>query len=274
MSGVIAVQRAGSQLRYLKQMVENFEGFHAANFTREINQFCDFFTQDDVIGLISRALFQRIPTSPQAYQDRVQASGVVEALPEEPVAAFAFRWGILRLIRRGKVDLRFFVSNHFPGAHLNEMMMNWKRLIVHPFAEDCRTISDGLQERLGDDDWVRFEALVADYLDGPFAEVGFGPRAWNDDDDDAAEGDESAPATKKPSAGTTPSLSGALSALEAAVNAIHAPARDDLLRDVAALRLEVTRRDVEGDRIRRRLESMAKAEGTLAAPCSEVEAAL
>ncbi len=273
MSGVIATQRAASQLRYLKQTLERFEAFHSANSKALIREFCDFFTQDDVIGIVASAVFERIPVSPQDWHDQVQSSGTVHPLPADPLGAFAFRWGCLRLLRRGKIDLRYFVANHFKGSHLNEMLMNWKRLIIHPFADDCRTLADDLLKQLGDDEWIRFHEVVAAYLDGPFGKCGFGPRSWTDDDDDAAAEAEtdSTPAPAAP-AKVTKDLVGALDALEAAVRGVGA--EGDLLKDVAALRLEGERRTRSASRIRARLASLSGEHADLAEACQDVERAI
>lgn len=271
MSGVIARQRAESQLRYLEQTLERFEAFHAANSNLLIREFCDFFTQDDVVGIIASALFERIPFSPKDWHDRAESSGSVLPLPEDPIGAFAFRWGCLRLLRRKKVDLRYFVTNHFQGSHLNEMLMNWKRLIVHPFAADCRVLVQDLLEGFGDEEWVRFHGVVADYLDGPFAERGFGPRSWGDDDDAAEAATAPAPSAASPPA-ASPDFDQALDALEAAVRASAGSA--DGIKDVEALRLEGQRPTRLPARIRARLASLSEGHPDLAQACRALEQAL
>ena len=84
--GVTAAQRIESQLRFLKQAVERLERFHAGNYTREINDFCDFFTQDDVVGQLSRALYQRpeaiLADEPVSSVDPARARDTVSLLTE------------------------------------------------------------------------------------------------------------------------------------------------------------------------------------------------
>jgi hypothetical protein len=278
---VIAVQRALSQLNYLKQYVERFETFHAANSKKEIREFMDFFSQDDVIGHVSRALFERMSMSAAAWHAEVQAGSKILPLPDDPVECFAFRLGTLRLCRRNKLDLRFFVANHFSGSHLNEMLMNWKRLIVHPFAADCRRFADAAVAALPESEWVDFEPHIHTVLDGAFRKTAFGPRAWTDADEKAEEAAEAksnpAPAAANPS--TTPTLASALDSLEAAVRSylLRAAARkgvgDDLLRDVQALRLETQRRVPMRPRTLARLAAIAS-HPQLTKACKDLEVLL
>ena len=269
MSGVLATQRVESQLRYLHQTLERFEAFHAANARLLVREFCDFFTQDDVIGIVAGALFDRIPTSPKDWHDRAELEKSLPPLPQDPLGAFAFRWGCLRLLRRGKIDLNYFVTNHFRGSHLNEMLMHWKRLVVHPFAADCRVLVAGLLEQLGDDEWIGFHQVVVDYLDGPFAARGFGPRSWTDADDE--EGTPPPVPSASAPAGAPKDLAAALDALEVAVRA--AGAVGDGLKDVAALRLEGQRHSGRPERVRARLAALSAAHAQLADVCRDVERA-
>jgi hypothetical protein len=270
--GVVAVQRAVSQLNYLKQYLERFETFHAVNYKKEIREFMDFFSQDDIIGHLSRALFGRMHMSTAAWHSEVTAGGRVLPLPDDSVECFAFRLGSMRLIRRNKLDLTYFVANHFPGAHLNEMLMNWKRLIVHPFAEDCRSMADALIAELPDEEWVELEPLIETVFDGAFREKAFGPRAWTDADDDAVEAAEKTqPAPKKaspPAPEASPSVSVALDRLKAAIEA--GSLDKDLLRDVEALRLEAQRQTPERARVHARLADLAS-HGSLAKACATLK---
>lgn len=254
-----------SSTRFLEQKVERFETFHVGNYRLFINDFCDWFVRDDVIGQVALVLHRRLQTSAPAWHEQTQRDGAVPALPEDPAEAMAFRFAVLRLIRREKVDLRFFISNYFPGAHLNEKLMHWKRLIVHPFAEDCRTLSRGMVQAMGSAEWVELAPLLEGYFDGPFQERGFGPRAWTDaDDDERTEAELGTSAAAVDAASQPPErvespLEAALAKLRMAIEeaSLTGDDRDDLLLDVQALNLETRRQTFRAPRFRARLDAMA-----------------
>lgn len=275
---------AESLLRFLEQRSEQLELFHSGNARLVIQQFCDFFDRDDVLCYVSQALQRRVETSPKAWHERALREGRVPPLPDDPAACMAFRYAVLKQVRMDKLDLRHFVSNLFPGSYLDEKLMHWKRLIVHPFGADCRTLSRGLIARLPAGDWVDMSALVDEYLDGPFREEGFGPRAWNDDDDRRVEAEEEArkqgralpppPAPSAPARGDD--AHAALDALEAALRSasLSDADRGDLLLDVAALRVELERPRRALERIGARLDDVAARAAETAQACDRVRAAL
>lgn len=277
--------QAESLLRFLEQKVGQFETFHVANYRHAINGFCDWFVRDDVNGIVANALYQRVPTDVLAWCERAQRESKLPELPQDPAAVFAFRWMTLRILRREKLDLRYFISILFSGNYLNEKLMRWKRLIVHPFAEDCRRLSKAVIERLPADGWVDLDALVGEVLDGPFKEIGFGPRPWTSDDDDepaaeeaaatpsAESAPEAAPAPAATPAPTADAVTRALDALEAAVQTAALPTRADQLIDVRALRLERERGAFLAARFRARLADLAR-HAPLAAACEEVTRSL
>jgi hypothetical protein len=207
------------------------------------------------------------------------------------------------------VDLRFFASNLFPGKFLDEKLMHWKRLLVHPFGEDCRTVARALLARLGDAEWVDVAALVDEYLDGPFRTEGFGPRAWTDQDDARVDADEkkrkaallggddpdrkapvappaaarSAPAkplrstivARRTVEATDAGLSAALEALSADLEA--AGETRDWRVDVEALRLEARRQQRRVDRMRGRVQALQASSGgddAVARACARMLAVL
>jgi hypothetical protein len=291
---------AESLLRFLAQRADQLEVFHSGNARLVIQGFCDFVDRDDVISLLIQALERRRTLGPKAWHDQAVREGKVPPLPEDPAACMAFRYAVLKLVRMDKIDLRYFVTNLFPGSYLDEKLMHWKRLIVHPFAADCRTAAKGVAARLGDDEWVDLSAIIDEYLDGPFQTEGFGPRAWGDEDDRRVEAEEAARKQGGPAAasapGPGPDLAGAahvahvasagaapaqargaaLAALEAAVRAAAdlAPAeREDLLLDVAALGVELERRERAVERLRARLDDLA-ARPALAEAARRARAAL
>ncbi len=184
--------RATSQLRFLAQRVELFERFHSANSRQVVRAFVEELERDDVLGYLAQALTRRAVVSPRGWLDEAQASGRVPPLPDDPVSAMALRWGVIKQVKLEKVDLRYFVSNLFPGAFLDEKLMGFKRLIVHPFAEDCRRLSAALLRDLGEAEWVDVEAAIEAYLDDGLRREGFGPGAWSDADDARVEAEEKA----------------------------------------------------------------------------------
>ncbi|MCO5169259.1 MAG: hypothetical protein M9894_23185 [Planctomycetes bacterium] len=279
---------AASMLRFLEQRSEQLEVFHSGNARLVVQQFCDFLDRDDVLSFLSQTLQRRVDTSPKAWHERALREGSAPPLPEDPAACMAFRYATLKLVRMDKLDLRHLVSNVFPGSYLDEKLMHWKRLIVHPFGADCRTLARGVTARLPEGDWVDLAALLDEYLDGPFVAEGFGPRAWSDADDEAVEVAEAArragrtpderPATPATPAPPTTAGGGdaraALDALEAAVRQTGEEARGDLLLDVAALRLELERGRRERARMAARLDDVAARAPAAREACARVRAAI
>lgn len=266
---------ARSGLNFLKQQVDRFETFHAANYQLHINEFCDWFVRDEVVALLYEGLRRHLTIAPKDWHDQANREGKVPPLPDDRASAMAFRFAVLRFVRRKKVDVRHFVTNHYPGAHLNEMMMHWKRLIVHPFAADCHTVADAVMARFGSAEWVDVVGIVDEYLSGDFQQEGFGPRAWTDADDERVEAAEAAakgkpappaPAPAAPAVGDDP-LSVALDALEVEVEGLRSK---DLLLDMKALRLELRRSSLERARVLRRLKSMVQTRDQLRTACDGV----
>ncbi|HBP16162.1 MAG TPA: hypothetical protein DEA08_00020, partial [Planctomycetes bacterium] len=232
---------AVSRLRYLVQQVDRFERFHAGSARLEINAFTDLFTTDDVLSQIWDALRAHLSVSPKAWHEQANREREVPPLPRGAADCMAFRFATFRYMKSDKADLQHFVSNLFPGSYLNERLMNWKRLIVHPFAADCRTLVRDLPGRLPETEWVQLDECLESYLNGPFEQVGFGPRAWTDADDERAAASlaqaEAATTPAEPVAETS-AVEAALAELEACVEAVHSSEREEVLLDLAALRIE------------------------------------
>jgi hypothetical protein len=176
--------RAISQLKFLKQHVDLMEPFHVGDYRKRLNEFIDFCDQDDVICYLSSAMHRWAGQRVKDWYDLCLKQNEVIPLPEDPLAAMGTRYLALKLVRQDKVDLRFVVSNLFPGSYLNEKLMHFKRLVVHPLGADMRTLSDGLLARLGDEEWVDVAGTLDAFLQGDFRQHAFGPRAWTDEDDD------------------------------------------------------------------------------------------
>jgi hypothetical protein len=279
---VTATQRAESALRFLKQKTERFESFHAANFQLIVREFVEFLERDDVLGFFVRALKGHITlTGPSWYQDTIQR-GSPAPMPQDPVACFAFRYDVIRLVRLEKLDLRYLASSFYPGAHLNEKLMHWKREVIHPFGEDCRRFADRAIAALPAADnngYIDALALFQEQL-GLFGPEAFGPRAWGDKDDEEAEARAKKPAidagapkpAPAPAAAAEPTdLGSALDALERAVLGAELDdgARADLGADVRALRLEASRARPRPERALARLDEIG-ARAPLAAAVDRV----
>ncbi len=278
--------RAASLLKFLTERVDLFERFHSANYKLAAQSFFDFFDRDDVIGEVQKVLSRRAPTTAKAWYERANASGAVPPLPERPDEAFAMRYALLKHVRMDKVDLRYFATNHFPGGFLDEKLMHYKRLVVHPFAADCRTLARLVTERL-EGEWVDVGALTDDVLGSDaFAAAAFGPRSWTDEDDKRVEAAEKAakrglggaapapaavavrttpvapaPVVSAPVTVTPPEASSethdALEALEAAAAGAGGEGAADLRLDLLALRVELGRGTRRPERLAARLDALA-----------------
>jgi hypothetical protein len=265
-----------SRLSYAVEQSQRFEAFHAANADLEIRAFVQLFTQDDVLTRVWEGL--RLHLDLAASDWHAQAEGMTVApLPSSAPAAMAFRFAVFRYAQRKKVDLRHFVSNHFPGEHLNARLMEWKRLFVHPFAADLRLLVERIERHLPQDEWVDLDAALAETLNTDIAQDGFGPRIWTDADDAAWEAAEaakkagqSAPAPVAPPASSADSsgaaaaeavlqLGGALQALrqELSAEGYDAEAHHDLTLDLDALELELERPTFHSVRFAARLDALA-----------------
>jgi len=266
---------AVSRLRYLVQQVDRFERFHAGSARLEINAFTDLFTTDDVLSQIWDELRRHLSVSPKAWHEQANREQRVPPLPEGAADCMAFRFATFRFMRSKKGDLQNFVSNLFPGSYLNERLMNWKRLIVHPFAADCRRLVSDLPGLLPQTEWVQLDEHLDAYFSGPFEEVGFGPRAWTDADDEGAEDSlaQAEAATEVAPAAEAGEVEGALAALEARVDEVAPSERDDVRLDVAALRIERGRPTFQRARFLARLQSLAE-RAPLKTACAALEAAL
>lgn len=266
---------AVSRLRYLVQQVDRFERFHAGSARLELNAFTELFTTDDVLSQIWDELRRHLSVSPKAWHEQAHREQKVPPLPEGAADCMAFRFATFRFMRSDKGDLQHFVSNLFPGGYLNERLMNWKRLIVHPFAADCRTLVAELPGLLPQTEWVQLDEHIDAYLSGPFESSGFGPRAWTDADDEGAEASQAQAeaATTLDSPAEASEVESALAALEARVDDLAPGERDDVLLDVAALRIERGRPTFQRARFLARLHSLAE-RAPLATACAALEAAL
>lgn len=265
-----------SRFAYAVEQSQRFESFHAANADLEIRAFVQLFTQDDVLTRIWEAL--RLHLDLAAADWHAQAEGMTVApLPSSPPAAMAFRFAVFRYAQRKKVDLRHFVSNHFPGEHLNARLMEWKRLFVHPFAADLRLLVERIERHLPQDEWVDLDAALAETLGTDIAQDGFGPRLWTDADDAAWEAAEAAKRGQAPSASAVEEapaqgdsdesgaaaeavlqLGEALQALrgQLAEADFEAEASHDLTLDLDALDLELERPTFHSERFAARLGAL------------------
>lgn len=286
-----SVPHAASRLEFLVQRLEAFERFHSGDARLRIQELVDLIERDDVLGCLRRAVEEAQRGSAQEWFEVGFRIGSLPPLPEEPAAALGLRWSILRRVRQDKVDLRQFVATTCPGAHLNEKLMHWKRLVVHPLAHDLRALCDLVREEL-QGEWADIEAVTGAVLRGSFAARAFGSRPWNDEDDARATAAEqaarprreppaspAAPAPPPPGSAPSPALpaseawSLALARLEAAIATVPAPLGDDLQRDAQALRLEGWRPTRQPARIEARLRSLAR-HPELAVACAELLRAL
>lgn len=281
MSHSASVPHAASRLEFLVQRLPAFERFHAGDARLRVNELVDLVERDDVLGAMRQGLETALTRSAQEWYEEGYRTSALPALPAEPAAACALRWALLRRLRQDKVDLRQFVASTCPGAHLNEKLMAWKRLVVHPLAHDLRALCELLGLRLVGE-WADVEALTREALAGPFAARAFGPRAWDDEDDRRAEAEEEqararpaplapAPTVGEPAPGPARvTWEQLVVALEAAIGTVAAPlVREDLLRDAQALRLEGWRSTRRPARILARVEAMAR-HPELAAACAEL----
>src|SRR5581483_8461132 len=129
-----------------------FEPFHAANHMLAIKDLIDHLEKDDVLTHVVAALRRRGALAGRTWADESVKAGAPRPLPEEPVAALALRLDVLKQVKLEKLDLRYFAASFYPGEHLNERLMHWKRSIVHPLAEDLRRLAALLLERLPQDE--------------------------------------------------------------------------------------------------------------------------
>ncbi len=275
MSEVLLREKVDSHLTWLVERTAALDQFHAGSARLVLNDFCDWFVRDEVGSHLFEAVRTRAPITAKDWHEQANREAKLPPLPEDPLAAMGFRFNVLWLVRREKVDLKYFVTNHFPGTYLNECLMHWKRLIVHPFAADCRTVAKLGRARLREaDEWVDVPAFLHDILEGPFQERAFGPRAWTDADDEA---EEAAEAPAPPEAPPPRPVADAPQGLTAALEALHqqiarSDGGDDALLDVEALRLEATRPTPRPDRVRTRLRRLAE-RPELNAACAALEQA-
>lgn len=264
-----------SRLAYAVEQLQRFEAFHAANANLEIRSFILLFTQDDVLARVWENL--RLHLDLAAADWHAGAEGMtVPPLPSAPPAAMAFRFAVFRFAHRKKVDLRHFVSNHFPGEHLNARLMEWKRLFVHPFAADLRLLVERIDAHLPDEEWVDLDAALAETLGSDIAQDGFGPRHWTDADDAAWEANEAAkkngpsaaqdapasapaPHTNEGLASASLDLGGALRDLRERLTAtpLADRLRHDLTLDLDGLELELERSTFAPERFEARLDELA-----------------
>ena len=260
-----------SRLAYAVEQSQRFEAFHAANADLEIRAFVELFTQDDVLTRVWEGL--RLHLDLAAADWHAGAEGMTVApLPSSPPAAMAFRFAVFRYAQRKKVDLRHFVSNHFPGEHLNARLMEWKRLFVHPFAADLRLLAERIERHLPEEEWVDLDAALAETFSCDIAQDGFGPRHWVDADDAAWEASEAAKkeaprpidaADSSPEPDEAPAeavlrLGEALQALRAQVTGggFDAESRHDLTLDLDGLELELERPTFQAQRFAARLAAL------------------
>lgn len=257
-----------SRLAYALEQAERFEAFHAANARLELKNFIETFTQDDVLARVWAALRSHLTLAPADWQAAV-SDLELPPLPASPPAAMAFRFAMFRHAQHEKVDLRHFVSNHFPGEHLNARLMGWKSLIVHPFAADLRLLAERLPRHLPAGDWVDLDPALAACLSEDVAREGFGPRAWTEADDAAYEAARGAAQASAPAPGGVEALDAreGLRALREALEAsgLGEALRHDLTLDLDALELELERPIFARERCLARLEAVAASPGLEAA---------
>ncbi len=184
MAGFVPRSRAESALRFLPQKLALVEPFHIANHKLLVRELVDHVERDDVLLHVAAVLRRRLSVTGRAWVDGSVKAGSPEPLPEDPVACMAFRFDVLKQLRLEKIDLRYFVASLYPGEHLNEKLMHWKRAIVHPLLEDLRRLAKVLLDRLPQGERFDMEELAGDVLDG-FGPGAFGSRAWTEADDEA-----------------------------------------------------------------------------------------
>jgi hypothetical protein len=186
-AGFVPRSRAASALDFLPQKLDQFEGFHSANHVFHIRDFLEHLDRDDVLGHLTSVLRRRVTVSGKAWTDETVKAGAPRPLPKDAVACLALRLDLLRQVRSEKIDVLYIAANFYPGEHLNERLMNWKRVFIHPFARDLRTIARRARERLPEDDRLDAEALFDSVIDDLAPEL-FGSRPWGDSDEVTLEG--------------------------------------------------------------------------------------
>jgi hypothetical protein len=258
------------------------EPFHVGNFRPILQEYVDYVDRDDVLSQVVAGLRRHLTRTGRDWNDASRKKNEAEPLPADPLGSFALRYDLMRTaVKHDRFDLRNFVTSLYPGSHLNEKLMHWKRAIVHPFAADFRNLGVLLLERLPKDEWFELEGPIQQALDA-LAPVAFGPRAWTDADDEAASrAEETAKAQAKRSAlggksesspdGPAPATAAPetfASALEALGRAVESSSglapddRHDLALEVKILALEVQRRAPgAGARLRSRLDAVASFPG-------------
>jgi hypothetical protein len=246
------------------------ETFHGANYLLLLKEYGEFLERDDVLMHVLAGLRRHLSLGGKAWADEAVKRGATPPLPEDPVACFAFRWDHMRVVKIEKVDLRYFVTCFYPGSHLNEKLMHWKRAIVHPFAEDMRRLGRVLLERLPREERIDLEGLVAGAL-ADFGPHAFGPRAWTDADDEVPIPALPAPAAEPP----VDDIDEAVAALARAVSEardLSADERHDLALDARIVAVEARGARTPGrrERLLARLRAIA-AHAPLADAAARVE---
>jgi len=248
MAGFVPRSRAESALRFLPQKLALVEPFHVANHMLLIRELVDHMERDDVLLHVTASLRRRLPLSAKSWIDESVKTGAPRPLPADPVGCVAFRLDVLKQVRLEKLDLRYFAANLYPGEHLNEKLMHWKRAIVHPLLRDLRRLARLLLERLPPGERFDMEELGSTALDD-FGPLAFGPRAWTEADDEPD--DEPA----------KPDLDEALRGLERAIEGsseLSPDERHDLAIEARIIATEARRGKKE--RVAPRLDALARRE--------------
>src|SRR5437660_5594994 len=150
MAGFVPRSRAESALRFLPQKLALVEPFHSANHRLLLTELMDLMERDDVLLHVTAAFRQRLTVGAKAWIDASVKAGAPQPLPEDAVSCIAFRFEVLKQVKLEKLGLRYFSASFYPGEHLNEKLMNWKRQFVHPLFSDLRRLATALLEKLPD----------------------------------------------------------------------------------------------------------------------------
>lgn len=268
MAGFVPRSRAESALRFLPQKISLFEPFHTANHMLLIRDFMDHMERDDVLTHLVAAVRRRMSVTGRQWADDTGKKGAPSPLPEDPIAALALRLDVLKQVKLEKIDLRYFSASFYPGEHLNERLMHWKRAIVHPLAEDLRRLSKALLARLPADERFDMEELSSDVLD-EFGPAAFGSRSWTEADEAA----DNAPGTEgqRPTNKSQAELDAALDKLVKSVKdaeGLSADDRHDLAIEAKIVAVEIRRGRKDG--VGPKLDRLATKPG-LASAVAEVK---
>lgn len=270
-----------ARLDLLDRRLEALEGLAASDAGPGLGELTGLLAGDDVLGALRAALEETPTGSARVWFEEGLRAGAFPALPDEPAAACALRWSLVNRVHHAQVDLTALLECVSPSAQTSDpsapgQMVAWHRLVVRPLLHDLRLIGRLVRARL-EGESAAVQALTGEVLAGPFAAEGFGPRAWDDQDQQRKVAASAARVSAAPEVADggrrRATWEQLVTALEAAIAGVAAPlVRADLLRDAQALRLEGWRVTQRPARILARVRALAR-HPELTAACAQLERA-